>query len=72
MFKEFTYIRVSGVIASPHIFPKYVPNRILMKYIAFQIFEINITVGLLKRKVRGWPEMPLIVGLFQINNQGHA
>lgn len=72
LLKYFTYSRVSGLKYSPYILPKYVPNRIMIKELAFQIFKIGHTNILLKRKVKGWPEMPLTVGLFQINNQGHA
>lgn len=52
--------------------PRYVPNKLLLKEFAFQLFEIGQTVELIKRKVNTWPEMPVLIGPFQILNHGHA
>lgn len=72
LLKDLTYIRLIGLIGVPHLLPKYVPNRILVKEFTFQIFEVGLTVGLLKRKVRGWLEMTLTISPFQIINQDQA
>ena len=35
MLKDFTYIRLARIMAAPHLFPKYVPNKLLLKEFAF-------------------------------------
>ena len=39
LLRYFTYIRVVGITAAPHLFPKYIPDRIILKEFAFKIFE---------------------------------
>jgi hypothetical protein len=51
---------------------KYVPDRILLKEFTFQILEISLEFSLIRRKVKAWPEMPLLVGPFQLLNDGHS
>lgn len=72
LLKNFTYIRIVGILVASNMLPKYVPNQILLKEFAFQIFEIGHTVSLIRRKVKAWPEMPISVGSFQLLNHGHA
>ena len=66
------YIRIAIISVTPNLLLKYVPNQILLKEFTFQFFEIGLAVGLIKRKVKAWPEMPLSVGPFQLLNHGHA
>jgi hypothetical protein len=40
--KHYTYIRVFGCSASPHIFPKYVLDILIMRKISYQIVEPGI------------------------------
>lgn len=54
------------------MFPKYVPNKILLKEFTFQIFEIGQTVSLIKRKVKAWLEIPIYAGPFQPLNHVHV
>lgn len=56
LLRYFIYIRITNILSSPNILPKYVPDRILLKKYVFQNFEVGITAGLIKRKVKGWPE----------------
>lgn len=69
---NFTYIMIVGITASPNMFPKYVPHKILLKEFAFQIFEIWQTVSLIKRKFKSWPEMPISIAPFHLYNHGHV
>jgi hypothetical protein len=34
--EDYTYSRIYGVIAPPHLLPKYVPNRLILRKIAYQ------------------------------------
>ena len=71
LLKHFMYIHLARIIAAPNLLPRYAPNKILLKEFAFQLFEIDQTVGLVTRKVKAWPKMPVPVGPFQILNHGH-
>lgn len=56
----------------PNLLLRYVPDKILLKEFGFQLFKIDQTVRLIKRKVKARPEMPVPVGPFQVLNYGHA
>lgn len=72
LLNHFTYIWLEGITVAPNILPRYVPDKILLKEFASQLFEIGQTVGLIKRKVKAWPKMIVPIGPFQILNHGHA
>jgi hypothetical protein len=55
-----------------NILPKYVPDQILLKEFAFQIFEIGQTISLIKRKVKAWLEMPISIGSCHLLNHDHV
>lgn len=38
LLREFTYIRIVGILATLNLLPMYVPDWILLKEIAFHIF----------------------------------
>ena len=35
MLKDFTYICLAGITAAPHLLPRYVPEKLLLKEFAF-------------------------------------
>ena len=72
MLKDFTYIFLTGIMASPHLFPRYVPDKLLLKEFAFQLFEIGQTIDLLWRKLKAWLELLVTIGPYQIINHGHT
>ena len=39
--KNFTYIQIAGITVAPNLLPEYIPNKILLKEFAFQLFEIG-------------------------------
>lgn len=55
LLKNFTYIRLAGIIAVPNLLPKYVPDKLLFKEFPFQLFEIGQIVELIRRKLKAWP-----------------
>ena len=64
MIKNFSYIRLAGITTAPHLLPKYVPDKLLLKEFAFQLFEIVQTVELIRRKLKAWPELLVPVGSY--------
>jgi hypothetical protein len=55
MLKNFTYIRLAGIMVSPNLFPKYVPDKLLLMEFAFQLFEIDQAMELIRRMLKAWP-----------------
>lgn len=47
MLKDFTYIRFVGITTDPLLLPRYVPDKLLLKEFAFQLFEIVQTANLI-------------------------
>ena len=72
MLKNFTFIRLVGIIVAPCLLPKYVLDKLLMKEFAFQLFEIGQTIELIRRKLKAWPELLVPVGPYYILNHGHS
>ena len=65
MGESFTYIRVYGSNAT-HMFPKVVPDRLVLKELSFQI----VTEGIYKKcaapKRKVWPKFPITLGALSI------
>ena len=59
-------------MAAPHLLPKYVPNKLLLKEFTIQLFEIGQTTDLIRRKLKAWPELSVPVGPYQLLNHGHT
>lgn len=72
MLKNFTYIHLASIITTPHLLSKYVPNKLLLKEFAFQLFEIGHSIELIRRKLKAWPELPLPIGSYHLLNHGHT
>lgn len=72
MLRYFTYICLAGIMVAPHLLPRYVHDKLLLKKFSFQLFEIDQTIDLLRRKLKAWPKLPIPVGPYQILNHGHA
>jgi hypothetical protein len=72
MLQDFTYIHLDGIMTSPHLLPKYVPDKLLLKEFAFQLFEIGQTTDPIQRKLKACPELPVPIGPYQILNHGHT
>jgi hypothetical protein len=53
--KYYTYIRVYGNTRAPHLLPCYVPDKLLIREIAFQTMGTGITSLLLGSSKKLWP-----------------
>jgi len=68
----FTYVRVFGSLASPHVLPLYVPDKLLAREIAYQTCGVGGMSKELKDKKKAiWPQFPLARGAFSLFDLGH-
>ena len=69
----FTYIRVFGSIASPHVLPLYVPNKLMAREIAYRTCGAGGINKVLKDSKKAiWPQFPIVCGAFGLFYLGHA
>ena len=54
------------------MFPKIVPNRMVLKEITFHTIVDGVFLKLRVAKKKGWPKFPLSLGPFVIQNSTHA
>ena len=75
LFEEelFTYVRVFRSLASPHVLPLYVPDKLLAREIAYQTCGEGGTSKELKDKKKSiWPQFPVAYRAFSLFDVGHA
>ena len=72
MLRYFTYICLARIMVAPHLLPRNVPDKLLLKEFTFQLFEISQTVDLIQSKLKAWLELPIPIGPYQILNHGHT
>jgi hypothetical protein len=54
--EEFSYIRIYGCEGAPHLLPRYVPDRLALREIAYQIVGVGIVASLSRsQKKNGHP-----------------
>lgn len=69
----FTYITVFGSIASPHVLPFYVLDKLMARDIAYQKCIEGGMSKILKYSKNGiWPQFPVTCGVFSLHDLGHA
>jgi hypothetical protein len=70
--EEFSYIRIYGCEGAPHILPRYVPDRLVLREIAYQIVGVGIVASLSKSQKKKWPSFPIPLGIYSLLNAKHA
>jgi hypothetical protein len=50
MKKYYTYVRIFGATGPPHLLPKYVPDKLLVREIAYQTIEKGATCLFIREK----------------------
>jgi hypothetical protein len=70
--ESFSYIRVYGCFASPHALPKFLPDRLICREVAYQTVSAGITKELKATQKRVWPTYPIQVGEYSLLDFGHA
>jgi hypothetical protein len=70
--ESFSYIKIYGCFASPHALPKFLPDRMICKEVAYQIVSTGVPKELKATRKRVWPTYPMQVGEYSLLDFGHA
>lgn len=70
--EKFTYVRIFGSHANPHVLPLYIPDKLLAREIAYQITSEGVTQTLRNKKKQVWPPFPLRCGVYALHDYKHA
>jgi hypothetical protein len=60
------------MVASPHLLPKYIPDKLVELEIAYQMVEARIIAFQDSNSKRLWPRIPITVGTQTLLNVPHA
>jgi hypothetical protein len=72
MKKYYTYVRIFGATGPPHLLPKYVPDKLLAREVAYQTIEKGVTAYLSEKNKKYWPNFPLHIGQYSLLNKKHV
>jgi hypothetical protein len=70
--ENFSYIRVFGCSIPPHALPKFLPDRLVCREVAYQIVTGGIGIELKTTQKKLWPVFPVQIGKFSLLNLGHS
>ena len=72
ILEYFTYIQVFGMSSSPHLFPTYIPNRLLIREIVYQIVIKVVGSQLSCMNKKECPSFLISVDPYTLKNSPHA
>ena len=72
MDEHFSYIRVYGCEVAPHTLTMSIPDRFLLREIAYQTTITGLSKALQKAQKKIWPIFPIKVGIYSLKNSIHA
>jgi hypothetical protein len=72
IMKHYAYIRIYVNTCPPHLLPKYIPEKLLIREITYQTVEVRVTTMLSTNSKRYRPRLPIIVGKYNLTNVPHA
>jgi hypothetical protein len=67
-----TYIRIYGMIKPPHLFPRFVPNKLVLQEVAYQTIIHGVIEMLYISNKFIWPPLPLYIGNYFFENTKQA
>jgi len=70
--ESFSYIRIFGSEAFPHVLPMYVSDKLMAREIAYPAVGNGLTKTLREMKKSLWPKFPLQCVSFTLLIYGHA
>jgi hypothetical protein len=70
--ENFSYVRVFGCSIPPHALPKFLPDRLVCREVAYQIVTGGIGTELKASQKKFWPVFPVQIGKFSLLNLGHS
>ena len=62
-----TFLRVFDSKKSPHIFPRYSTENLVIQEVSYNL-SIRLSTTLHKKKKAPWPTLPMKIGLYEIKN----
>ena len=57
---------------SPHVLPKFLPDRLVLREVAHQIVKGGIGIELKAAQKKSWPIFPVHIRKFSLQNLGHS
>jgi hypothetical protein len=69
MKKYYTYIWIYRGTRAPHLLPKYVPDKLLSREVAYQTVEKGATTYLSEKNKRYWPIFPIQIGSYSLKTR---
>jgi hypothetical protein len=70
--ENFSYVRVFRCSIPPHALPKFLPDRLVCREVAYQIITGGIGKELKEVQKKLWPAFPIQIGRFSLLNFGHS
>jgi hypothetical protein len=70
--KELTYLRIYGATAAPNLLPKFVPDRLVLREIAYETLLFGFNASLVKEKLRLFITYPMHISPYGLNNSVFA
>jgi hypothetical protein len=70
--ENFSYIRVFGCSVPPHALPRFLPDRLVCREVAYQTVTGGINKELKAVQKKVWPTFPIQVGMFSLLDFGHS
>jgi hypothetical protein len=70
--KHFSYIRVFGCLVPPHALPKFLPDRLVCREIAYQTVAGGMSKELKATQKKVWSAFPLQIGMFSLFDFVHS
>jgi hypothetical protein len=70
--EKFSYVRVYVFSIPPHALPKFLPDRLVCREVAYQIVKGEIGIELKAAQKKLWPSFPVHIGNFVLHNHGHS
>jgi hypothetical protein len=67
-----SYIMVYGCSIPPHALSKFLPDRLVLREVAYQIVKGGIGIELKAAQKKFWPIFPVYVGKFSLLNLDHS
>lgn len=67
-----TDIRIYGATKAPHLLPKHVPERLVIREIAYQTILHGFNASLAKDQNKLCPAYPIYIGLYGLTNSKFA
>ena len=63
-----TYIQVFGFTKFPHVFPKFILDKLVIQKIAYQSYLHGFGSSIAKDKKSPWPTLPLHIGSYGLGD----